>query len=139
MTRRILLLIVVGLAIYLAGRIGFALNQLGVLQFPYGIGPRASPPTMSPQEITIDLGTLTPGSECRGDFREVGELTTDGRPLTFTLTGDLQRFDQFWITLGVSGTFTGRWFRLSLDDPMKMITLATDTYIGLLSGRTAVA
>jgi len=94
----ILALIIV---LFLATGIVLALVSIGTVQIGYEITPMPSPPTISPNPISLDLGSIPSGSSGIKDFGTVATLEVPaGYEITFTLdTSTISDFTEFYVNI----------------------------------------
>jgi hypothetical protein len=89
------------IAAFLIGAV-LGATLFGTMQFPYKIGQPTGAASMTPNEITVDLGTLLPGSTgTRGRGIGVAQITISDTevPIKHSLAGDLNSFDSFSVTI----------------------------------------
>jgi hypothetical protein len=81
------LLVVILVCLFVVGGIVYALTSIGFIKIGYKITPSSTQaPTMTPNPINLDLGTIPSGSSGTKDFGKVGTLSLPvGYQITFTL------------------------------------------------------
>jgi len=81
-----------------------ALQMFGQINISYVIQPTSQSPTLTPNPIQLDLGTINSGSTGTKDFGYVGEMSLpDGYQITFELdTSTIQDFTDFEVDIKVT-------------------------------------
>lgn len=123
-------LAVLTLMILIIGTV-YALKIFGQIMMSYRIMPAAEAPSLKPNPIELDLGTIPSGSTGLRDFEKVGTLTSPaGYKITFELnTTTAEDFEVLEVTIRFykEGVYVG-YVGLSLEFPSDSITLDSGIY-----------
>ena len=88
-----------------------ALQMFGQINISYVIQPTSQSPTLTPNPIQLDLGTINSGATGTKDFGYVGEMTLpDNYEVTFELDStSIQDFTDFTVKIEVREYSTGEY------------------------------